>query len=347
MAVIVHGRRGFSRVATSVVVLLVLVGLVWSVNEARLRVGDPLSRAKGAYGQGSWSQAADEAREALKRRPDDPDALRILARSWVRLGRDDAALAIYSRRLAEGEIEAEDDLLLGMLYERRGKKEEALRTWEKLLEEVDVSGQTLDELARLHLKGHRREEAARVVERLGRQKGWEARSAMMLGTIRAGLNDVPGAAESFHRAISLDPAEVDRSGDPKAHRMLIARTFLRTGNPVEARAMLEPRPGPGDRSGGFLAPQPRVFTGRPERPGAGGPGRGRVIPRRERPGIRALALRGRIALRAVPPGHLPRIARQPAHAELLSRRPDPGDPPPRPSLARPRRSQGDPYDSGA
>ena len=34
---------------------------------------------------------------------------------------------------------------------------------------------------------------------------------MMLGTIRVELNNVPGAAESFRRALELDPAEVDKS----------------------------------------------------------------------------------------------------------------------------------------
>ena len=235
--------------------------------------------------------------------PDDPDALRILARSWVRLGRDDAALAIYTRRLPEGEIEAEDDLLLGTLYERRGKKEAALRSWEKVLEAVDVSGQSLDELGRLHLKGHRREEAARVVERLGRQKGWEARAAMMLGTIRAGLDDVPGAAESFRRALLIDPAEVDRSGDPKAHRLLIARTFLRTGNPVEARAMVEPvlAQGP-DQEASWLLSRAYLQEGTEDRARAALAG-GRVLPRRERPGGRAFGptWENRAASRAIRP----------------------------------------------
>ena len=240
MAVVVHGRGRFIRVAMGAALLaLAACAVVLWLNEMRRAVVDPLSRARGAYSEGSWAQAADEAREALKRRPDDPAAMRLLARSWVWLGRDDAALAIYTRRLDATVIQAEDHVLMGVAHERRGQTDAALRAWRNVLDAGQVSPRSLDALARVHLKGHRREEAARVAEQLGRQRGWEARGAMMLGTIRAGLNDVPGAAESFRRALGFDPAEVDRSGNPTQLRKLIARTFLRVGRPDEARTHLQ------------------------------------------------------------------------------------------------------------
>ncbi len=58
---------------------------------------------------------------------------------------------------------------------------------------------------------------------------------MMLGTVRAMLNNIPEAAQSFRRALDLDPAEADKSHDPSQLRKLIARTFLRMGRPDEAR----------------------------------------------------------------------------------------------------------------
>src|SRR3954470_19585042 len=75
---------------------------------------DPVAQGSRAYDRGDWAAAARSAREALATRRDDPAALRLLARSSVRLGRDDAAIAIYGRRLDEAAIQVEDDLLLGM-----------------------------------------------------------------------------------------------------------------------------------------------------------------------------------------------------------------------------------------
>jgi predicted CXXCH cytochrome family protein len=242
MADVVGGRVRFNSATMGLALLAIaiLAFMLW-VNEARrAMLNNPLVRARGAYAQGNWSIAADAAREALKRLPDDPDALRLLARSYVWLGRDETALAIYTRRLDSTALQPEDHVLMGMAYERRGQTEAALHAWSQVQDTGQVSPQALDELARRHLKSHRREEAAKVAQQLGDHPGWEARGAMMLGTIRAGLNDVPGAAESFRRALKFDPTEGDRSGDPAQLRKLIARTFLRSGSPGEARTLLEP-----------------------------------------------------------------------------------------------------------
>ena len=59
---------------------------------------------------------------------------------------------------------------------------------------------------------------------------------MMLGTIRVELNNVPGAAESFRRALELDPAEVDKS-----HRSDAAPQADRPDLPANGPS--RPRPG--------------------------------------------------------------------------------------------------------
>ena len=107
-----------------------------------------------------------------------------------------------------------------------------------MLEAGQVSPHLLEELARLYVQGRRWDEAILATERLSRQPGWEARGSMMLGTIRLELNNVPGAALSFRRALDLDPAVIDKSHDPTPLRKLIARTFLRMGRPDEARPLL-------------------------------------------------------------------------------------------------------------
>src|SRR5262245_1022749 len=192
MAALTIGVTGVSRLRSQ-----------WSIN--------PLSQASHAYNEGRWETAAELARRALTAQRNDPAALRLLARSLARLGRADAAIGIYTRRFDPNRFEPEDYLLLGQAYERRGRVGEAAQTWNRVLDSGQVAPRSIDELARLHLQARRWEEAIPVTELLSRQPGWEARGSMMLGTIRATLNNVPGAAESFRRALAFDPAEVDNS----------------------------------------------------------------------------------------------------------------------------------------
>ena len=58
----------------------------------------PLVLAKVAYEKKDWTKAADFARMRLKVDGGDPEALRLLARSSIRLGRDAAGAAIYNDR---------------------------------------------------------------------------------------------------------------------------------------------------------------------------------------------------------------------------------------------------------
>ncbi len=102
---------------------------------------DPLTQGRRAYDRGDWAAAARSAREILKAREGDPAALRLLARSSVQLGRDDAALEIYTRRLEAKSIQAEDYLLLGVALKRRGRDDGAMWAWNKALEAEPVPAQ--------------------------------------------------------------------------------------------------------------------------------------------------------------------------------------------------------------
>jgi predicted CXXCH cytochrome family protein len=221
-------------VPLAAVVAYVITGVVWS-----RRAPDPIALQR-AYERGDQPVATKLARDLLKLRHDDPTALRVLARSAARQGRDDGALAIYTQRLDGNELEAEDYVILGAIYERKGQAEAADRALNKVLVAGALTPQTLDELARVQLRRRRWKEAAPIAERLSQQPGWEARGSMMLGTIRSSLNNFRGASESFRHALDVDPAEIDRSEEPTKLRKLIAITFLRMGRPVEARTVLQP-----------------------------------------------------------------------------------------------------------
>ena len=251
MSGVVHGKRWATRVVIGSV-LLALVGCGIGLWAAWPRLfPDPWSQGRRAYDRGDWSGAARSAREILKTHDGDPAALRLLARSSVHLGLNDRALAIYTRRLDDETIQAEDYLLFGVALKRRGREDLALQVWNKALEAGPIPARTLDDLIQLfcergsqtgtseYLGRHPIDQAARAAERLRLQPGWESRGDMTLGTIRVTLNDLPGAVESFRRALGLDPREIDNSSDPTQLRKLIARTFLRAGQPAEARTPLQ------------------------------------------------------------------------------------------------------------
>jgi predicted CXXCH cytochrome family protein len=212
------------------------IGLWLSSRRARLGHDSP---AVGADTDGQWTAVAERARKTLAVDGDNPEALRLLARAWARLGRDADAIAIYQRRLGEKALEAEDHFVLGLMHQRHGRAEAAAGAWKKVVDAPGVSPPLLEEVARLCARGKLFDLASQATERLSREPGWEARGSLMLGTIRLQLNNVPDAAALFRRAINLDPALLDASHDPTPLRKVIARTFLRLSSPDLALPLLQ------------------------------------------------------------------------------------------------------------
>jgi tetratricopeptide (TPR) repeat protein len=244
-------RHWVARVAIGSI-LVATVGYGIGLVAARFRqFSDPLTTSRRAYDQGDWVAAAASAREVLKERQDDPTALRLLARSSVQLGRDDAALGIYTLRLEVKSMQSEDYLLLGVALKRRGRDDGALWAWNQALEAETVPAQTLSELAKLlyveaveaenpgSMRPHPLDAAARAAERLRRQTGWESRGDMLLGIVRGDSLDLTGAAEAFHRLLDRDPKVADSNAEPVKLRKLFARTFLGVGHPAEALPHLQ------------------------------------------------------------------------------------------------------------
>jgi predicted CXXCH cytochrome family protein len=229
-------RRRLAVAIGAAVLALAACGIGWWSARSRAMTGRD-SQASAAYRAGQWAVAADLARQTLEAHADDPPALRVLARASARLGRTAAATAIY-KRLDPEDLEAEDHLVMGLLHQRQGRADAAARDWKNVFEAGQASPQTLEELARVYIQARLWDDAIAATERLSRLPGWEARGSMMLGTIRVELNNVPGAALSFQRALELDPAEVEKSHGPKPLRKLIARTFLRAGRSDLARPLL-------------------------------------------------------------------------------------------------------------
>ena len=212
---------------------------------------DPFGTGRRAYDRGDWGAAARSAREVLKASQNDPAALRLLARSSVQLGRDDAAFEIYTRRLEAKSFQAEDYLLLGVALKRRGRNDGAMWAWNKALESESIPAQVLGDLAKFlyvdavetenpeNMRPHPLDAAARAAERLSRQPGWESRGDLLLGIVRGDSLDHDGAALAFRRLLDRDPKVAETHAEPVKLRKLFARAFLRVGRPALARPHLQ------------------------------------------------------------------------------------------------------------
>jgi Flp pilus assembly protein TadD len=202
------------------------------------RSADDITRSKLAYADGDYRQAADLARRRLKAAPQDPNALRLLARATARLGRDAPANSMFAR-LGSGALETEDFYLLGLGLDRAGRKDEAVRVWETGIALGPNHAETLEQLVINHTMKSRLVEAAALAETLARQPGWERRGELELGTLRAELNDPAGAVAALRCALErTEPSALD--GPTANHyRKLLARNLLRIDEPTDARAMIQ------------------------------------------------------------------------------------------------------------
>jgi tetratricopeptide (TPR) repeat protein len=209
------------------------------------RASGPVPQGLLAYSRGDWDQTALLARQRLKEAPNDEDALRLAARAMARQDRNQTAIATYSR-LELQRMMAEDYFLLGRALSRTGQDELALKALEAARTADPDRLETLDELAQVYFRKDRPAAAEEIAERLVREPGWETRGQLLLGTCLAARNDPAGAARALRRAFALDPEGKAASPHPVGPlRMLLVRSLLRSGQPAEARRILQAIPGSG------------------------------------------------------------------------------------------------------
>jgi predicted CXXCH cytochrome family protein len=258
-------KRRARRVAIGLGLLVILASaLGLGVMGWRL-LASPLRPGLRAYERGDWDAAMKCAEKVLQTRPGDAMALRLLARSAVHLGRDELAVALYTRHLTNKSFEPEDFVLMGLVMRRRGQEDKALKIWGKALELKPLSPRLLDDLAQLFLHPtdfegedvtrigvfeqqrasgqplppNPLDQAATAASMLRQYRGWESRADISLGMIRVALYDLPGAAEAFRRVVRDDPEVADKTQKPIELRKILAKTFLGVGRPDEARPHLE------------------------------------------------------------------------------------------------------------
>jgi tetratricopeptide (TPR) repeat protein len=230
------GTRGWRLATIALVILVAGLGL-WRAWVQRSI--DPLGGGWSAYERGQWETAAGLARAALKAKVDDVDALRLLARASVRLGRDDSASALF-HRLGPQALLADDLCLLGIALSRLGDRQSALQVWEQARSLDPNHGETLFELTRAYHADGRPIAAAETGRLLAARPGWEARAESLLGAIRLALNDPAGAVAFWQRGREhTSTGTTEANSPPPVPAQDMARALLRAGQPGEARHQLQ------------------------------------------------------------------------------------------------------------
>jgi tetratricopeptide (TPR) repeat protein len=223
-------------VAFCLIAALAVVRLLW----AWPRLGaDPLAQGLSAYTQSHWNEALAYARRRLDEKPNDPEALRLLARASARLGRDDTAQALY-RRLGAKAMAAEDYFLLADGLGRGKERPDVIQSaLEMALHNDPRHPEALNGLVRFLAKHNQLEEATPLARRLSMLPGWEVRADTNLGILLRQQNDPAGAVVALRRALRHDPALNGTSLTPYAAKKLLSRSLLEINQPAEAQAVLE------------------------------------------------------------------------------------------------------------
>lgn len=243
---------------------LVLVGLCglgfWQF--WRTREPGEIERAQATYRKGDWAKAAAHAVNHLLKERDDPEALRLLARSSARQGRDAPALTYYAR-VASDRMEAEDLYLKGVALTGIGQTQAGEEALETALAAEPNRTETLEILCQVYSSRHKPEKAVELADRLAHQPGFESRGNLMLGVLRADMNDIDGSVDALSRGFSTGA----KTGEtiPDNFRKFLARTLLQTGRPVEAgeqlKTVLDQGPDP---EASWLLSRVGLQTGRPD-----------------------------------------------------------------------------------
>ena len=123
-----------------------------------------------AYARGDWAAATEAARRSLKSAPDEPEAVRLLARASERLGHHSLAVGLF-RRLGPAAMQAEDYWLLGEGFHFEGQDSLALSSWLNAERLEPSHPETLASLCDHYRSGGRPLEALRHAERLAEGVG--------------------------------------------------------------------------------------------------------------------------------------------------------------------------------
>ena len=199
----------------------------------------PLSPGLDAYEHGDWEAALNLARERLKDARNDVPALRLLARSSVKLGLDASALSLF-QRLGPRSMTADDYYLLGVAL-KTNRQPSGRRSLGASLAGRPGSPREPRGARAGVLRGGSLRRRRSAGSPPGRQHPrWRVPARRLLGKIDLARNNLADAIDSWRQSLDAESAEdgADASGRDAARKDL-ARALLRTRQPAEARGHLQ------------------------------------------------------------------------------------------------------------
>ena len=200
----------YAMAALGLAAFLSLVSLFWFRSR---RPADSLRQGLEAYARGDWQAASNLARERLKLTSTDGAALRLLARSSVRLGRDSSAMSLYEQ-LGSDAMAADDLHLLGVALARNGNSKGSVEVWERGLRADPDHPATLYEMIQVHLRADRFNAAAAAAGRLANHPDWQDRADALLGQIEFNRDHPEKAVERWERVLAHE-SEVPGNKSPR------------------------------------------------------------------------------------------------------------------------------------
>lgn len=216
--------------ALGLFLLISLSCLIWFQTRSRV---DPLQSGRDAYARGDWEAAYNAARSRLKQVSGDREAIRLLARASVQLGRDTSAMALYDQ-LGQSAMEADDLYLLGKTLARTGNSKGSVEVWKEGLKETPDHSETLFEMIRVHLAAERFDAGSAAAQALARHPDWKDRADVLMGWIELGRENPARAVELWQPILARGPGPV-----PLVTGKDLVRALLRLERPAEARNQLQ------------------------------------------------------------------------------------------------------------
>ena len=216
--------------------------------------------------RGQVEQAVELAERYVARAPNDPDGVRLLARTQMAARRPARAVDVLNKAIAAGQKDAETMDLLGRAYAQAGQSPQAARSFEQAstlapsspdiltrlasskMQMGDAAGATSalersleiapnqastgEALVAAALSSGDLDRAQAALDRLRQQAGETEPVSLLTGALRLARLDVDGAREQFESTVKTFP-------DSVAAKLNLAKVLLLQNKRPEAMALLE------------------------------------------------------------------------------------------------------------
>lgn len=200
---------------------------------ARLQPGNPVAKLLSniLLAEGNADGATETLEQYLAAAPNDPQALAMLASTYMATGRNTRAAELMQRAVQKHDLPALQTAY-GLSLLGAGQNANALTQLESVYQKDPGQTQAAAALVGLYLRGGRLAPALAMAQKLALQAPNHAGYQNLLGMTLAAQSDGPAARQAFEQALKLDPAL-------QAARLNLARLELGAKLPDRAQPLLD------------------------------------------------------------------------------------------------------------